>query len=77
MSAPLTPAFLNRLSDETVAAYGRWSDALVAKSEHVLDCVAGCNDLIVACPAGHLLAEEERRCWADWYALRTAEESGR
>lgn len=69
----LTPAFLNGLSDRAVAAYQAWSDSTLEKAEHILDCTSGCNDLIVVCPAGMLVAEDEVRLWGVWNGLRHEE----
>lgn len=54
------------------AAYDAWTDSTLLKAEHLLDCQSGCGELVTRCPAGMLLAEEERALWRAYYGLRIA-----
>lgn len=67
------PAIYGELSASQLAAYQGWTDATVQKAEHVLDCPNGCDILMMRCPAGMLVAEEERAAYRRWYDARTVE----
>jgi hypothetical protein len=67
-------SILARLGDDARAARDAWEDSTLLVAEHLLDCRSGCDDLIVRCPDGMLVAEQERAAWRTWGAARKAEQ---
>ena len=64
-----------RLGPDARAAWTAWQDATLDVGAHLLDCGSGCDDLLVRCVAGMLVAEEERQARARWQDARNAEDA--
>lgn len=62
------PAIYGEVSEAAKAAYARWTDALVEKAGHLLDCTDGCDVFTVGCPDGARTADAEQAARRDWHA---------
>lgn len=61
-------------SEAAQKAYDAWTYSTLLKAEHVDECRSGCTDLMMQCPTGMLLAEEERSAWRTFHGIRQAAE---
>lgn len=59
------PAIYGELDEVQLAAYQRWVDALLERSDHGLGCRA-CAGAPELCPVGAQLREHELRVWQAW-----------